>query len=406
MPSGARASINYGWEETAFQTKSASIDKTFGIGAKLTDLTRNNNLEIIYGLGDREAAVNLEKQFQGSFAVETALSDPWIFKAYFGDAFTATDGTTGKAAATTLTGVQAIGATSLVVASSTGYAASDIIKIAGGTSNTYEIRKVTGASDGTHIEIDKPLHYSHPASGAVTEINGTGQTNYYHVFRNLNAPSLNTITVQNTIDLAADYQTNFLGSIPVGASISTAVGSPVMASYDFIYGKEDPEDSPAFVAQVASTAGIKPYTFAYGNLYTPASSTSALTAVQSCEISISPTLDLIYGLGSRTASNYVEMQYDYTISSEMYFQNKNDYLALFMDGTSTFPVTGPGTTVAENGLVLHLNDGTNTMVFSFGGVKADSTSMPQDPTAPIMESVTLRARTLHVYAYNATSAIP
>lgn len=404
MPSGARASVNYGWEETAFQTKSAAINKTFGVGSKLTDLTRGNNLEIIYGLGDREAAVNLEKQFAGSFSVETALSDPWIFKSYFGDAFTSADSNTGKATPTTLTGVQAIGATSLVVGSSTGYTANDVITIAGGTANTYEIRKVTGASDGTHIEIDKPLHYSHPASGAVTEIGGSGPTYYYHVFRNLNAPSLNTVTMQNTVDLTADLQTNLLGCIPVGASISTAVGAHVVSSYDFIYGKEDPEDAPAFQAQTASTR--TPYSFAYGNLYTPASRTSALTAVQSCDISIAPTLDLIYGLGSRSASTYVEMQYDYTITSEMYFQDKNDYLALFMDGTSTYPVTGPGTTVAENGLVLHLNNGTDSMVFSFGGVKADTTSMPQDVTAPIMESVTLKARTLHVYARNATSAIP
>jgi hypothetical protein len=32
--------------------------------------------------------------------------------------------------------------------------------------------------------------------------------------------------------------------------------------------------------------------------------------------------------------------------------------------------------------------------------------MPQDPTAPIMESVSLKARTLHVYALNAVSTIP
>ncbi len=404
MPSGARASVNYGFEETAFQTKSAAINKTFGVGSKLTDLTRGNNLEIIYGLGDREAAVNLEKQFTGSFSVETALSDPWIFKSFFGDAFTAGNSNTGKASPTTLTGTQALGTVSLVVADSTGYTASDVILIAGANANTYEIRKVTGASDGTHIEIDKPLYYAHAGASAVTEIGGSGPATYYHVFRNLNASSLNTLTVQNTIDLTADMQTNLLGCIPVGASISAAVGSPVMSSYDFLFGKEDPEDAPAFTAQVAST--FKPYTFAYGNLYTPASNASALTAVQSCEISISPTDDLIYGLGSRGAQTYVEQQYDYTISSEMYFQNKNDFQALFMDGTSSYPVTGPATTIAENGLVLHLNNGTDTMVFSFGGVKADTTSMPQDPTAPIMESVSLRARTLHIYALNATAAIP
>jgi hypothetical protein len=406
MPSGALASVHYGWEETAFKTKSAAVNKTFGVGSKISDLTRNNNLEIIYGLGDREAAVNLEKQFQGSFSVDSYLSDPWIFKAYFGDVFSTVEGTVGVAT-TTLSSDALLGATTLSVASETGFTAGNVVKLAGATANTYEIRKVVSNSAGK-VVVDKPLNYLHVSGLTLQEIGGTGGTNYYHVFRNLNTPSLNTLTIQNTIDLGAnpDVQTNLLGSIPVGASISTSVGSPVTTSYEFIYGQEDPEDSPAFVAQTQST--FRPYSFAYGNLYTPGSRSSALTAVQSCDISITPTEDLIYGLGDRGAQTYVEMQYDYSITSEMYFQNKNDYLALFMDGTSTYPVTNPvgGRSVAENGLVLHMNDGTNNMVFSFGGVKADSTSMPQDPTAPIMESVTLKARTLHVYAYNATAAIP
>lgn len=411
IPSGSSASVHYGWEETAFQTKSASVAKTFGVGSKISDLTRNNNLEIIYGLGDREAAVNLEKQFQGSFSVETALSDPWIYKAFYGvstdGSFTVDASNTGLATPTTLSAPIVLGDTTINVTSETGLTTGNIVHIAGNVANTYEIRKVVSAATGK-IVVDKPMHYVHDTAKAVTEIGGSSAAAYYHVFRNGNTPTLNSLTIQNTIDLGAntDLQTNLLGCVPVGASISTSVGSIVTASYDFIYGKEDSEGSPAFVAQTASVR--RPYSFAYGNLYTPGSRSSALTAVQSCDISITPSVDLIYGLGDRGATNYVEMQYDYSISSEMYFQNKNDYLALFMDGTSTYPTTDPtgGRTVAENGLVLHLNNGTDTIVYSFGGVKADSTSMSQDVSAPIMESVTLKARTLNIYAYNTVAAIP
>ncbi len=404
MPSGSLASVNYGFEETAFQTKSAAINKTFGQGAKISGLERNNNLAIIYGLGDREAAANQELIFQGSFSVETVMSDPWVFQSFLGDYFASADSSTGKQT-TTLNGSHALGATALTVVSSAGFANGEVIHIAGNVANTYEIRKVNGTPpDGTTINIDKPLYYQHNTAAVVSELGGSGPTYYYHVFRNPNMVKLNTLTIQNTIDLTADMQTNLLGCVPTGMSIGASVGSVVPVTYDFSFGKEDPENSPAFVAQVAST--FNPYTFAYGNLYLPGSGTSAMAAVQSCDISITPNLSLIYGLGSRSATTYSEQAFDYSISASMFFQSKNDFQALFMDGTTTYPVTGPASTVAQNGLVLHFNDGTNSIVYSFGGVKIDTTNLPQSPDAPIFEDISMKARTLTIYARNTTSTSP
>jgi len=266
------------------------------------------------------------------------------------------------------------------------------------------IRKVTGTSDGTHIEIDKPLYFSHPGSVAVDEIGGSGPTFYYHTFRNPNATKLNTLTIQNSVNLSSPMQTNFLGCIPTGISINTSVNELVSTSFDFLFGKEDPENSPTYQQQVAST--FNAYTFAYGNLYFPGSLTTAMPAVQSVDITITPNEDLIYGLGSRNAASYVENAFDYSISASMYFQNLNDLQALFMDGTNTYNTGGPQTTVAQNGLVLHMNDGTNSIQFLFSGVKIDTDDLPQDPTAPIVENVSMKARNLTICARNATTTSP
>ncbi len=401
--SGALASVAYGYEAVAFQTKSAAINKTFGLGSKITSLERNNNLEIIYGLGDREAVVNLEKQFGGTVSVETVMSDPWIMKAILGDTFTSNNSTTGKQT-TTLNGAHSLGATTLTLTDATGFADGEHVKIAGGNANTFEIRKQVGAPSANVITIDKPLYYSHPTLSVVSEINGSGPTTYYHTFRNSNTTQLNTLTIENSVDLDTDYTVDLLGCVPTGSTFGFSVNDAVTATYDFAFGKEDEPGTFTFVPQIAST--FNPYTFAYGNLYFPGSGTSAMANVQSCEITATPNIDLVYGLGNRQAGAYVNKNMEYSISASVYFLDKTVLQSMFLDGTNVYPTGGPGTTVAQNGLVLHANDGTNSFVFSFGGVKIDTTSLNQDPTAPIFEDVSIKARNLTVYALNTVSAIP
>jgi len=90
--SGAAAGLYYGvekyynpsvgWRGNVGQGVSSTLG--FCIGAKLTSMERNNNIEVIYGLGQSEPIVLVEKQFAGSFSVEGLLSDPWFLIPLFG----------------------------------------------------------------------------------------------------------------------------------------------------------------------------------------------------------------------------------------------------------------------------------------------------------------------------------
>jgi hypothetical protein len=87
---GAFAYLRYGWEST-FKGGAATRDKVFGRGQRITTFTRNDNPEIIFELGTREARASVFKQLEGSFSVEWILSNPWFFKGLMGTV--ATSGT-------------------------------------------------------------------------------------------------------------------------------------------------------------------------------------------------------------------------------------------------------------------------------------------------------------------------
>ena len=83
---GANVRVAYGWEETAFTTVSASIDKAFSQGVKLSDFSIDNSVEYVYGLGSQDAQKSVCKEFKGAWGVEFALSDPWWLQAILGAA--------------------------------------------------------------------------------------------------------------------------------------------------------------------------------------------------------------------------------------------------------------------------------------------------------------------------------
>lgn len=77
------AFANYGWE-TSFATVSTSMNKQFGHGTKITTLARKNNMEAIYGLGNRNAQKIVPKKFEGAISVEFILANPWFFRSFLG----------------------------------------------------------------------------------------------------------------------------------------------------------------------------------------------------------------------------------------------------------------------------------------------------------------------------------
>src|SRR3990167_2910472 len=82
---GATSELRYGWE-TSYASEQGTKDKVFGHGTKIVTLTRNNNLESVFNVGQRNAQALAEKQFGGSLSVEFILANPWWLRAVLGAA--------------------------------------------------------------------------------------------------------------------------------------------------------------------------------------------------------------------------------------------------------------------------------------------------------------------------------
>jgi hypothetical protein len=73
--------INYGYETTYGTAVSGTRD--FGMGRKVT-VTNRNNMERIYGLGNRNAQANVAKKFEGNASVEFLMSNGSFFRGVLG----------------------------------------------------------------------------------------------------------------------------------------------------------------------------------------------------------------------------------------------------------------------------------------------------------------------------------
>jgi hypothetical protein len=84
---GAFAYAKYGWEST-FKGGATTRDKVFGRGQRVSSITRNENPEKVYELGDRPAKLIVYKGFEGSASFDFFVSNPWIFRAVMGNVST------------------------------------------------------------------------------------------------------------------------------------------------------------------------------------------------------------------------------------------------------------------------------------------------------------------------------
>jgi len=79
MSAGTGATTIIGWKEST-QTNW----KPFGKGAVLTSVSRGNNGEFIWGLGDRLASAFVAKEYEVSLSIEFLLTNPWWVRLLLG----------------------------------------------------------------------------------------------------------------------------------------------------------------------------------------------------------------------------------------------------------------------------------------------------------------------------------
>jgi hypothetical protein len=75
--------LTYGWEAT-YGTVSGTIDKAFGHGVRVTNLTRRNNIEKVFSAGYRNAQKLPAKKYEGAITTEFVLANPWFLRGVIG----------------------------------------------------------------------------------------------------------------------------------------------------------------------------------------------------------------------------------------------------------------------------------------------------------------------------------
>lgn len=414
MTTGALTSLHFGWERYftgsvwsgTYGTAAGTCDKVFGLGQKISSLERSNNVEVLYGLGQRGGLKAQEKQFTGSISVEASLANPYVFRSVLGNGGSVEAIDTGTPGNTTVDVENEIGDRTIGTAATTNFTVNDWVRIqTGGDTDNTEYLQIESIDAGASLTFNAPAMYVHPVSDTVEEFNTTlGSGPYTHVFTEMNlAPS---ITIQNSFDLDTDQQILYKGCVNTGCTISCAVNEVVSLKMDFDYANET-LSATAYTSQTQETEDI--YTFAHGALKKYVGGAwSTLAVVQNCEISINPNAEILYGLGSRTGVERAGKQFEYDISTSMMFQDVASLTELMYSGAAGG--TTPGS-IASFAMELDIDNGEGgtsqrACIIQLAGLKIDTDSLPQDISAVVMEDVNMKATNMTVWGVNNTSAIP
>lgn len=222
-----------------------------------------------------------------------------------------------------------------------------------------------------------------------------GASDYTHTFAEDNA--LDSISIANNVYTSTAKKATLLGGKIGSATITAAVGELVKVKADIAYADE----TFSGTTSAAVSESFNLFSFAHGTLEMPDGTTLAM--VQNCEITINNLPELIWGLGSRFAQCGVELTREYSGTISMALQQSTDILEDFYGASD-----GPASSVTElASLDLTFTNGLTgtqeeSISLDFTGVQIDEESMPQDPTAVIMEDANIMMRSLEVTANNST----
>lgn len=78
VATGAKGRLAYG-VESSFNDGMSTASNSFGVDARLTGIGGRNNIQRLYTIGSREAVKNVALRFEGTWGVETTLSNTDIF---------------------------------------------------------------------------------------------------------------------------------------------------------------------------------------------------------------------------------------------------------------------------------------------------------------------------------------
>lgn len=214
-----------------------------------------------------------------------------------------------------------------------------------------------------------------------------GATPYTHTYAESN--TLASFAIENGVELGTgDYVSTLLGCKVASCTISSAVDEVATVKLECPYRTET-MDTSTLSAQVVPTE--VPMTFAQGEIKV---SGTTVGYVQSFELAISNSLEMLWGLGSRYATAGVAKTREYNIRMTVAFTDVTLLLQKFYGKAAPVAATDLATlNPAGVACILTFSNGLTgidmrKIVFTFANLYLNEETLPLDVNEVVKEDVT------------------
>ncbi len=207
--------------------------------------------------------------------------------------------------------------------------------------------------------------------------------------------SIPSFTTKTSFELGTtDFLSALIGCKVETCTITAAVDEAVKFSLDCSYRYEN-----LSTTKISDNPEIEPiFTFAHGSIEMPDGTTIA--AVQSFELTINNSNELVYGIGSRFPTANIAKQREYNFTLTAAFKDHTSLLTFFMNGTNSAsaPTAGSGTEIATLELTFTNDDG-DILDINLTGIHLDEETLNQNVGEVVKEGITGWARGLTNVVY-------
>lgn len=231
--------------------------------------------------------------------------------------------------------------------------------------------------------------------GVLGSVADAGAGPYTHTYNEANTPP--SLTIQSSEDLDTDSETTMTGCLINKFTMNMNVGEVVTGKLEGTYVKEI--NDTTLNANGNSADSEEVFTFAHATLELPTSTT--MLEVQSLDMAITNNADLIWGLGSRFATQRAFKQRVYEFKISKVRELSADLQDSLYGSTTT--MSNPNTPSNVATLNLTLSNGLGTTLLRSFSIKVDNLQL-DDITRPLTPGeITKEDATLYALALNSSS---
>ena len=231
--------------------------------------------------------------------------------------------------------------------------------------------------------------------GVLGSVADAGSGPYTHTYSEANVPP--SLTIQASEDLDTDSEQTLTGCLIDKFSMNLNVGEIVKGKLDGTYIKEVKDSTLNTNGNSQDAEDV--FSFSHGTIELPTSTT--IGEIQSCDVSISNNAELIWGLGSRFATQRAFKQRVYEFKINKIREQDSDFLDKLYGSTTTMSSANkPADTATLN---LTLTNGLGTTLLRSFTMKVDSLQVDDFSSTLSPGDLTKEDVTLYALGLNSSS---